>query len=62
MRELKPCPLCNGLNIIFSETSGNQHNPSNWYIYCKSCGIQLHAGDYATEEAKQPLIDRWNKR
>jgi len=70
MRKLKPCPFCgNDVQLKdkeFEDFSGNYFTNSFSIIECELCGIKMteypKKGYGTTEEQKQKLSERWNKR
>ena len=70
MMELKPCPFCGRKvkleNREFDDYAGNYFTNDYSIIECKSCDISMTAypkrGYGTTEDQKQELIARWNKR
>jgi hypothetical protein len=42
--ELKPCPVCKGNNLFCDFELICNDTIEDWYITCRDCDIQIHAG------------------
>ena len=71
MSELKPCPFCGGkVRIKYYEVDAPfTFTECGYEIRCKPCGIRFKERlsrmpqfDERADEAKQMLIERWNRR
>lgn len=69
--ELKPCPICGGTNLAMSRcvctNMDHEFMPDAVHmhvfdLYCKECGCRVQAGGDAYDEAKEAVIEKWNRR
>lgn len=58
MEELKKCPFCGGVPIVFESSNG----PFAFgkYVVCGKCGCQTLL--YTGKDAEEKAIESWNKR
>ena len=69
MDKLKPCPFCGGEvkmePVSFSEYAGNYYDNEYSRIRCEPCGFDMRIypkGLGCTQEEKEELAERWNRR
>jgi len=52
--KLKPCPICKGNNLSCDYSLVCNETQKDWYVLCRDCDIQIHAGN------EECVIGDWN--
>ena len=71
MEELKPCPICGGTKLATSYSAcinmDHEFMPDTVHmhvfdLYCKECGCRVQEGGDTYDEAKEAVVEKWNRR